>query len=81
MSLTGWTVILGAAGVAGFFGRRQWIKKQHQAELDRAKKKRLAEQAELDRIACLDLGKSLMSTAPGTREEPRSGSGGAPSSG
>jgi hypothetical protein len=71
MSLTGWVLVLGAAGTVGFFGRKKWMKKKAQSKQDQVRKKLLADQAELDRIACLDLGKSLMSSAPGSFESPR----------
>jgi hypothetical protein len=65
MGLTAWTIILAGAGLAGFFGRKWWLRRQEQKKLDAAKRKRLAEEAELDRIACEDLGQSLMSSSPG----------------
>ena len=81
MSITGWSLVLGAAGVAGFFGRKKWLKKRRQSQLDVVKRKKLAEEAELDRIACRDLGDSLMSSSPGgVRKEssgkPSAGAGG-----
>jgi len=79
MSLTGWVLVLGAAGTVGFFGRKKWMKRKEQSKKDQVRKKHQADQAELDRIACHDLGKSLMSTAPGgddsARNEVRAGAG------
>jgi len=77
MSLTGWTVALAAVGMAGFFGRKRWLKKSHQAKLDVAKRKKQADQAELDRIACRELGQSLMSSAPGGGRKESAGASGA----
>jgi hypothetical protein len=65
MGLTAWTIVLAGVGLAGFFGRKWWLRRKEQAKIDAAKRKRRQEEAELDRIACEDLGQSLMSSTPG----------------
>lgn len=77
MSLTGWTLVLAATGTAGFFVRKKWIKRRHLAKLDELKRKRRADEAELDRIACEDLGQSLISSSPGSNPRDAAGKAGA----
>lgn len=70
MNFTLWTVALVGLGAILFFGRRRWERKRLTAESDRSRSKLAAEQAEIDRQACLDLGRSLMSNMPSSRPEP-----------
>jgi hypothetical protein len=69
MNLSLWILVLGAVGASYYFGRRKWQKKSVSNQRDKAKRKKAAEEAEIDRLACLDLGKSLMSSVPGSRAE------------
>ena len=73
MNLTLWIFALAAVGAIFFFGRRKWRKKVETAQVDRVKRKQAAEDAELDRRACLDLGKSLMANVPSSRSEAGTG--------
>lgn len=77
MNLTLWSLVLAAAGAILFFGRRKWLKKVETKKLDQVKRKKKAEEDEADRLACLDLGKSLMSSVPSSRPEGASRPGGA----
>jgi hypothetical protein len=75
MSVTGVSLVLAGVGAIAFFGRRRFLKKREQAKRDGARRVALAQQAEADRLACLDLGKSLMASAPGREEPVEAGSG------
>lgn len=77
MNFTLWTVALAGLGAILFFGRRRWEKKRLTAQNDQMKRKLAAEQAEIDRLACLDLGKSLMSNNPSSRSAPGKADGSA----
>lgn len=69
MNLTLWILVLAGGGAILFFGRRRWQKKSQTAQFDRVKRVKAAEEAELDRLACLDLGKSLSAKVPSGRNE------------
>lgn len=75
MNFTLWALALAGLGAILFFGRRRWEKKKMAKQNDQMKKKFDAEQAEIDRLACLDLGKSLMSSTPSGRSDPGSAAG------
>jgi hypothetical protein len=69
MNFTLWALGLAAVAAIVFFGRRKLQRSAEAKSRDRARKKSAAEEAELDRQACLDLGKSLMATLPASRPE------------
>lgn len=76
MNFTLWVLGLAGLGAILFFGRRRWEKTRDSKQNDQMKKKLDAEQAEIDRLACLDLGKSLMSSVPSSgRSGPSSAAG------